>query len=118
MSGRWSVSVGTEECGNFAGQQDEAVFFASVLFGWRRPSDHWAVSQITARDCSILQPGAQRAPTVIYQRLRIRHVVDPCAYSFPAESKNRPSAVAIRFPELITFPSARTSPVSDVIALT
>ena len=57
MSGRWSVSVGTEECGNFGGQQDEAFFFASV---------HWAVSQITARDCSILQPGAQRAPTVIY----------------------------------------------------
>ena len=32
-------------------------------------------------------------------KLRMRHVVVPCAYSFPAESKSRPSAVAIRFPE-------------------
>ena len=49
---------------------------------------------------------------------KIRHVVVPCARSFPSASVSLPSAVATREPLWITLPSQRITPVSAVMGRT
>src|SRR2546430_4677874 len=62
--------------------------------------------------------GRAAARGTVCQCSKSKHVVVPCARTRPSLSVNVPSAVPIRRPQLITLPSAFTSPVSGVTGRT
>jgi hypothetical protein len=62
---------------------------------------------------------ARASPVAVAdQLLRTSSVLVPCAYSFPAVSTTRPSAVATVLPLCTTAPVHRRRPVDDVIGRT